>query len=584
MRRIPENVIDDIRQKSDIVDTVSQYLTLTRKGKNYLGVCPFHDDHDPSMSVSPDRQIYKCFVCGAGGNVFRFIQSIENISFTDAVIKQAENVHIDLSEYKSSQTQTIDPKKQRAYELMSTVQSFTQYTLNSEEGKLALNTLHERGYSDDLIKHFGIGVALTNNKIHTFLRAKGYQDDEMLANDIIRINDTIQDVFYNRIMFPISDQYGRVIAFTARTLDPNSTVKYINTSETENYIKGNHIYNFNNAKETARKEGRIIICEGVTDVMAFYTAGHQNAVAMLGIACTDSQVNLLRSVTKNVMLAFDGDKAGYEATFSIGTKLVSSGFKVSVWYNDTGKDPDEVVKTLGNKRLNEGIENALGWYDFLFTYTIGLYGLTSFEDKKRVALTMIDHLSDADSLERNYYLKRVSEKTGFDNAIIQQMISEQTKSHPQTQPKIDYEFIEPRYSVSKPERELLKQMLLSKQAAHEYRDKLGFLPDPMAHELALIILDIYRTRDKIEVADLYSLDLSAEMGSFISNIAEDKGVEVYKQSVVIETIERIQAMMTDKNNRRIRQDIPQKTFNEQLELLDLVMKSRRKIKGGSNNG
>lgn len=584
MRRIPENVIDNVRQKSDIVDTISTYLTLSKRGKNYWGVCPFHDDHDPSMSVSPDKQIYKCFVCGAGGNVFTFIQNFDGVNFTDAVIKQASKVNVDLEEYRVSAS-PIDEKKNRLYELMDSVKSFTQYTLSSRDGKAAMNILHNRGYSEALLKYFAIGVALDNNKIQTFLHAKGYTYDEMLTVDIVRADETsTNDVFYNRIMFPIHDQYGRTIAFSARTLDPNGTVKYINTSQTPLYVKSEHLYNFHNAKESGRKSGNLILCEGVTDTMAFHEGGYPNSVALLGVNCSDTQMRLLRSVSNSTILAFDGDKAGLEATYNIGSKLLENGFKVSVWYNDTGLDPDEVIKKYGVKRIVEGFEHPIGWYDFVLNYAFGLYGNASFEDKKRVIALVTTHLSKADALTRSYYVKILAERTGFQESVLLHSMQEVTQKN-DTYPVNDVQYfdVKSKAACSKPEREILRQMLLSKEGALLFRDKLGFLPSPLAHQLSLLLLDAYRTHDVIEVADLYSMNLSEELQSFISDIFEYEGVNSFRSQIIRENIDRIQAQIVRKNLKSIRNDIENKSFSEQLELLKEATASKRKEKGGNEN-
>lgn len=578
MRRIPENLIDEVRNKSDIVETISQYLPLTKKGKNFWGLCPFHSDQNPSMSVSTDRQIFKCFVCNTGGNVFSFIEKYENISFVDAVIKQAHNINIDLSEYASLAPRMVNPRKERLYTLMGEVQNFTSFQLNSKDGYSGLNILKERGYSQEIIKKYGIGLSLTDNKIYNYLKAKGFEEDEMLSTDIVRMGDYgIQDVFYNRLMFPVHDQFGNTIAFSARTIDPNSNVKYINTSETELYTKGDHIYNLNRVKSQNKTVDTLILTEGVTDVFAFDMAGFSNVVSLLGVACTNQQVKLIQSTTRNVVLAFDGDKAGFEASFAIGRKLIEHNINVTLWYNDSESDPDDLYRMKGADALKHGIENALSWYDFILSYGIGQYGLESFDNRKRLVSFVLPYLNDSDALTQDYYLERLSDKSGFS---IQSLRSQLSGEAPKTQVHIperkQHHFTHTR-DISRAELEILKQMLLSKEAASLYRDNLGFLPNDMAFDFSLILIDIYRVRDTIEIADLLSMNLSEEMQQFVLELEERLTVDTYHKEIVLENIDLIKKKLDSVSETETKEEILSvDEFETQVDLLKKIISKKRK--------
>ncbi len=579
MRRIPENLIDEVRNKSDIVETISQYLPLTKKGKNYWGLCPFHDDSNPSMSVSTDRQIFKCFVCGAGGNVFSFIERFDNISFADAVIKQATNINVDMGAYANYTPMPVNQRKKRLESLMAEVLNFTSYQLHSKDGMMGQRFLNERGYPEAIIKKYEVGLSLTDNKIYNFLKAKGYEDDEMLSVDIIRLGDHgVQDVFYNRLMFPIHDQFDHVIAFSARTLDPNSTVKYINTSETELYTKGEHIYNLNRVKKENKTVDSLILCEGVTDVFAFDMAGITNVGALLGVALTDAQIKLIQKTTRHVVLAFDGDRAGTEATFNIGKKLVSHNINVSVWYNDSERDPDDLYREKGEKAIKEGLDHALGWIDFLLIYGMGQYGLDSFDNRKRVVQFVLPHLAQEDDLTQDYYLDKIAKKTGFSEGTLKSQLNGFDV------PK-EKEFVIPMRTnyqvtrnVSRAELEILKQMMLSKEAAVIYRDELGFLPHDLAFEFSLILIDVYRTKNVIEIADLLSLDLSDAMTRFVLEIEERLSVDTYQKEVVYENIGSIKARLEKANAKATHSEIlntPE--LDKQIDLLrDMIQKKRKK--------
>lgn len=578
MRRIPENLIDKIRSNSDIVETVSQYLPLTKRGKNFWGLCPFHDDSNPSMSVSSERQIFKCFVCGAGGNVFTFIEKFENISFVDAVIKQGHNIDMDLQEYATVTTRPVNKRRSRLIQLMEEVENFATYQLTSQDGIHALQILKDRGYSDAIIKKYKIGLTLRKHKVYNFLKAKGFEDEEMLSVDMIRLGENdIQDVFYDRLMFPIHDQFDNIIAFSARTIDPNNSVKYINTGETELYTKGDHIYNLNRIKANKKTVDTLIVTEGVTDVFAFDMAGIENVVSLLGVSCTDQQLKLIQSTSRNVILAFDGDQAGYEATYNIGKKLTNHNISVSVWYNDSERDPDDLYREFGAKPLQDGIADALSWYDFILVYAQGQYGTNSFENRKRVVNFVLPYLNQADSLTQDYYLNKLSDKTGFTVDTLKSQISGieiKQKAPVVITNRSKYHVTQ---NVSRAELEILKQMLLSKEATIIYRDKLGFLPNDLAFEFSLLLIDVYRTKDVIEIADLLSVDLSDNMQQFVLELEERLTFDVYNQEVVLENIGFIKKRLEKQNEAASKQEILKtEQIDAQLDLLKDIISKKRK--------
>ena len=579
MASIPESLINEVRAKTDIVDTISRYMTLTKKGKNYLGVCPFHDDHDPSMSVSIDRQIYKCFVCGAGGNVFSFVQNIENISFIEAVLKVAEGSNVDMSHYQTLGVKPIDPRHALIYKALAEAQQFMAFQLFTQDGQEALAKLEKRGYSHELIQKFGIGVAFGNNQILNFLKAKGFSEDILVEADLIRIRDdgSFSDVFYNRIVFPIFNAATQVIGFSARALSDSNNVKYINTGETPVYVKGNAVYNIQNAKDVARKENLIIITEGVTDAIAFSKVGYDNVVSLLGVAGTPEQIRMIRQSSAIVMLAFDGDHAGLKATYAIGLKLVKARCSVYVWYNDSGLDPDDYVREKGKKGVEEGINHRLNWLDFVLNYAYAQYGLDNFDKRKRVVEFVLDHLQDHDALTQNHYLKVLENKTGFDmNALSHQMAIK--TAHYDQKPKI-HTAQAPRIhpvSVSIPERAVLKQMLGSKEAAYHFRDHLGFLPSSKANDLALVILDCYRQHDVLEFADVLSRDIHEDLKQLALDIDTGDVIGEFDLQSLDENIQLIQRELSRIGISHLSQEGRQSyQLEEQVKLLNKAIQQQR---------
>ena len=567
MKRIPESLITDIRNKTDIVDFISQYLPLNRKGKNYWGVCPFHDDNDPSMSVAPDKQIYKCFVCNHGGNVFQFVQDYEKVSFVDSVIKVADFVNVDLSEYRI-ETVEHDPQLQKYYEIMNEAQTFLQYQLRSEEGIDAVNNLYERGYSDEVIDKFEVGFASSKVSLSNFLLAKSYSEQDLIDVNLSRnIDGQIRDVFFDRIMFPIHDRNGQVIAYSGRALAKESNIKYINTSNTALYTKGDVVYNYHRAKDSARYHQAIIVTEGVTDSFAFSIAGNDNVVSLLGVAGTDGQIKEVSYLSKTVILAFDGDQAGQSATYAIGKKFKNMRCDVYVWYNDSGMDPDDLLRKSGAKALNDGLENKIAWLDYIVFYAIGTYGLNSFENKKKVAKFVIDELQNEDTLAQDYYMKMIAEKTSLDLNILESFLNKK-----ESREKSRRVFIENKkatgITATVPEQTILKQMLYSKDAAYRYRDKLGFLIDDVAQELGLVILDAYRIRDNIEIADLLSLDINQNIKDLLLHIESNTSPSEFDYHIFDENINIVKRRLEEMGIKQLqRQSIEQIDDKAKMKLL-----------------
>lgn len=561
MKRIPESLIQDIRSKTDIVDLISQYVALNQKGKNYWGICPFHDDNDPSMSVSPDKQIYKCFVCGHGGNVFQFLQDYEKINFVESVLQLGESLNVDMSEYQRDVVE-IDPQLKKHYEIMDEAQRFLSYQLFSNQGEKGLKILQQRGYNDELLEKFDVGLALSSQSLTNFLMAKNYQEEDLVAVNLSRnIDGQLKDVFFDRLMFPIQDNQGKVIGYSARSLDKDSNIKYINTGNTSLYNKKDHVYNYHRAKDPARHQKSVIVTEGVTDVFAFSMAGYDNTVSLLGVAGTDEQVNQITRLSKNVVLAFDGDEAGQTASYKIGLKFKKLGCKVSIWYNDSGLDPDDLLRKEGQKALKEGIDNKNSWLDYIMYYAIGNYGLNSFENKKRVAEFIIKHLSSEDELAQNYYLKTVSEKTGLDFQILEDLLhTENNKQSNQRKSKPIKKIMRKKEDlhITIPEQTILKQMINSKEAAYSYRDKLGFLIDERAQELGLILLDVYRIEDEINLADLLSLDIDDDMKNLIISLDGNTLPHEYHEDVFNENIDIIKKRLEQMGLK----DLSNETMNE----------------------
>lgn len=401
---ISEEKIAEIIDRTDMVGLVSEFVTLQKKGKNYFGLCPFHDDQSPSFSVSPSKKIAKCMSCGEGGNPINFLKKIKNISFEEACFQLAERVGVQLERTKV--IKKVD-ENLKYYEINQVAQKFYEHFLfNSQTGKEALEYLYKRGLNLETIKMFGIGLAPKNHTTLTkVLTDKGYSLTDASDIGLIRVNnDGYYDTFYHRIMFPIFDEEGRVLGFSGRIFyEAPDQPKYVNTEETPIYKKGEMLYNLNNAIPNIRKSGRVILCEGQMDVISLFNAGVKEVVCSLGTALTIEQSQLLGKYTKNVIICYDGDGAGIKATGKAFNVL--RGFNAHSVTLPNKMDPDEYIKANGKDEfLNYLKNNQKDVYAFAYFNAFVNRNLNVAYDYEEVKKTIFSFLfkSNSASLVEKY--------------------------------------------------------------------------------------------------------------------------------------------------------------------------------------
>lgn len=522
MSWISEDDIKAIRQQADIVDVMSRYITLEKKGKDYKAICPFHDDHDPSLSISTDKQIFKCFVCGTGGNVFTFVQKIENISFLEAVCKVAELIHYPLH-MDTSQFQPKVDQNQSLYDCVQSYIRFLTYELQSENGESVKRYLSQRKINEDIIKRFEIGYAPESSRSVKYLKAKGFNEQILTDTGLIRTHDLdTYAVFDNRLMIPIHDENGNPVGFTARRLNEDKDVaKYINTSETKIYHKGHLIFNYHRAKEFAKKNKRCILVEGAMDVIAFEKADIHESIACLGTACTKEQIALLKRLNVPLVVCYDGDKAGKAATYKFGKLAVDYGLNFSIVKNTTGKDPDEIFNELGKDELYLSVHKTVSFVEFLFDYLPNQYDLDNYEDKKKFTSEMQSFIErTCTDFEKADYYSRIRDLTGFD-------LSHQSANIPV--PKKEsrnnaavVRNIEPlKNGRTLAEHGVLWMILNSKLAADQFKDQIGFFQDPVCEELSLYCYDMYRNMDHIDFDVLMSYIEKEDVRNLLVSLMEN---------------------------------------------------------------
>lgn len=361
--RVDQSIINEIKDKTDILDLVSEYVKLEKRGRNYIGLCPFHDEKTPSFTVSEDKQICHCFGCKKGGNVFQFTQEIKDISFVEAVKELGDrvNVAVDIEATQSNSNVQIASDDLQMIEMHELIQEFYYYALTKTvEGEQALTYLQERGFTDALIKERGIGFAPDSSHFcHDFLQKKGYDIELAYEAGLLSRNEenfSYYDRFRNRIMFPLKNAQGRIVGYSGRTYTGQEP-KYLNSPETPIFQKRKLLYNLDKARKSIRKLDEIVLLEGFMDVIKSDTAGLKNVVATMGTQLSDEHITFIRKLTSNITLMFDGDFAGSEATLKTGQNLLQQGLNVFVIQLPSGMDPDEYIGKYGNDAFTAFVKN-----------------------------------------------------------------------------------------------------------------------------------------------------------------------------------------------------------------------------------
>lgn len=415
----PDDVVEEIRSRSDIVDVISGYVRIQKKGASYFGLCPFHNEKSPSFSVSPTKQMYYCFGCGAGGNVYSFLMNYENYSFPEAVKVLAERAGVALPEieYNEEQKKTASLKA-TLLEINKEAAKYYYYCLRSPNGKQGMDYFEKRQLSEETRKQFGLGYAnKTSNDLVLYLRSKGYLDEHIIQAGLASQNEKygVHDKFWNRVMFPIQDSNHRVIGFGGRVMGEGEP-KYLNSPETPIFDKSRNLYGLNFAR-SSRKDN-IILCEGYMDVIAMHQAGFNQAVASLGTAFTSGQANLLRRFTQTVILAYDSDGAGTKAALRAIGILREVGLTAKVLSMVPYKDPDEFMKALGPEEFQKRIDSAKNSFLFEIQVLEREYDLSDPESKTKFHKEIAKRLCEfSEEVERENYIEVIAETyhIGFDS-------------------------------------------------------------------------------------------------------------------------------------------------------------------------
>lgn len=415
----PEEMIEEVRTRNDIVEVISGYVRLQKKGSNYFGLCPFHNEKSPSFSVSPGKQMYYCFGCGAGGNVITFLMEYENQTFPEAVRTLAQRAGIALPEADDSkEARQADSRRAKLLEINKEAAKYFYYQLRTERGSVGMEYLRKRELSDETMNHFGLGYANKySNDLIQYLKSKGYSEDLIRDAGLCNVDEKhgMYDKFWNRVMFPIQDINHRVIGFGGRVMGDGKP-KYLNSPETEIFDKSRNLYGLNFAR-TSRK-GNVILCEGYMDVIAMHQAGFTQAVASLGTAFTSGQASLLRRYANEILLSYDSDGAGVNAALRAIGILKEAGMTGRVINLEPYKDPDEFIKALGGEEFQKRLDHAENSFFFELRQLQKNYDLSDPEQKTAFHREIARKLCTfSEEVERENYIEAVAQKyhIGFEN-------------------------------------------------------------------------------------------------------------------------------------------------------------------------
>ena len=410
--RYSDDIIEEVRQKNDIVDVVSQYVRLTRRGSTYFGLCPFHNEKTPSFSVTPGKQMYYCFGCGAGGNVYNFIMEYENYTFGEALKHLADRAGVELPKIEYSR-EVREKAEQRAelLEINKQAAQYYYYQLRTEGGKTGYQYLSGRGLSEETMRKFGLGYSdKFGGGLYTFLKSKGYSDERLRESGLFNVDERhgMYDKFWNRVIFPIMDVNNRVIGFGGRVMGDGKP-KYLNSPETKIFDKSRNLYGLNIARTTRKKY--LILCEGYMDVISMHQAGFTNAVASLGTALTSGHASLLKRYTQEVLLLYDSDEAGIRAALRGIPILRDAGVNSRVVNLKPYKDPDEFIKNMGAEAFEERLGQASDSFMFRVSIAESEFPMDEPQGQNRFFERCAELLLELkDELERNLYIEAIVKK------------------------------------------------------------------------------------------------------------------------------------------------------------------------------
>ncbi|WP_454953211.1 DNA primase [Fusobacterium hwasookii] len=557
--------IDKLLDNLRIEEVVGEFIELKKVGSSYKGLCPFHADTNPSFSVTPEKKICKCFVCGSGGNSINFYSKIKNISYTEAIRELAKKYRINIKEYNSTNS---NENYEKFYNIMEETHNFFMDKMFSQDSRGALEYLSNRGLDTDLIKEHQLGYASPKwSELYELLNSKGYSDEDLLALGLVKKSEEgrIYDAFRNRVIFPIFSPSGRIIAFGGRSLEKDDSIpKYINSPDTPIFKKGKNIYGIERAVNIKNKNYSILM-EGYMDVLSANIFGFDTSIAPLGTALTEEQAQLIKRYSSNILLSFDMDKAGISATERASFILKAQGFNIRVLQFEESKDPDEFLKKNGREAFLKVVENSLEIFDFLYNLYSSEYDLNNIIAKQNFIERFKEFFINIENdLEKEMYLKKLSEKTDISIDVLRKTLVEQNKKHFIRKDYIDeaQEKIEKKEFKQANNLEMaIIKMLLRKPNYYEN----FFINENLESDIAKKIFKFFNEKIK---ENLFS-DSNTIMKEFKNYVEESKDFSEYDKSNELARIIMDYALSPDKiEEERENIELFKSYLREKLKLRD----------------
>jgi len=554
MAFISNDEINNIRARANIVDIVASYIPLTQRGRNYICVCPFHDDHSPSMSVSAEKQIYKCFACGATGNVFTFVAEYENVSFIEAVgiVAQKSGIDIDVGDFK----QEVVSQYKEEHKIMELANKFYQNNLKTKAGEDALKYLTDRGISEEVIKSAGIGLSLDSPDALLNLLTKKNYDVKLLQELglVNQVNGKTYDVFSRRITFPLWDKDGNIVGFSARIYrGEKDASKYMNSKETKIFKKGETLYNYHNAKDEAKRKKEIVVVEGFMDAIRLMVSGVTNVVALQGTAMTTEQISLLKKLRAKVILCLDNDNAGLLATANNGEELVKNGVETFVIRLSGEKDPDEYIVANGKEAFLENLEHPLTFFEFKMNYLKQNKDLSKVEDLADYVNAVLKDLGESnDPILREVTLSKLSQEYNLSMDVLKSKLDKK-EIVLEKKEEIKKEDNSKKDLYAMGTEKILFFMMNGEEYVSRYQQKLGYFAEEKYRNIANEIVYYLNENGEITVADFITyIQDKDEIKSHVMEIVNDSINDEVTMEAMDDYILAVSKVMTKNEINRLK--------------------------------
>ena len=509
MAYISNEEINEIRSRANIVDIISGYLQVSSKGKNYVALCPFHNDHSPSLIISPEKQIFNCFTCRTGGNVFSFVMKYENVSFAEAVSIVAKKVGFNL---KNDVFVKSENKYSKDYEIYEYAMKYYLNNINTTDGSKARDYLLKRGINETIIKEFKLGYSgSSKDTFYKLATNKGWDIETLNKLGLInKVNENVYDTFINRVVIPIENLKGEVVGFTGRIFNgEDNTAKYLNTKETEIFKKSSLLFNYHNAKNYIRDRKSVIVVEGNMDAIKMSAKGFKNVVALMGVALSNEQIDILKRLKVPVILMLDNDNAGEEATIKNGESLINSGVNTKVVRLSGAKDPDEYLEKFGIDAMQNNIDKAIKYIDFKIECLKKDKDLSNMEDLITYVKEVINSINSEDNLTKEIILSKISKDYAIDIDVLKSNLKTEVKKDvkkEETQEVRDKKLTK----YQKASHKVLYYMLMDSKYINLYKNTLGYFKERIERVLASEIVYYESNNGNIDVADFTTTIMESE--------------------------------------------------------------------------